>query len=243
MNAGQHSRGRRTRQAFSRLRAASMMAACLACIAHTAFAHSSAPAGLATDVDQPLSRLRLPDGTRWTMLADRVWIYGQPAQILVFDAPQSTVELIREISRQLPALVDLTVLAGRTILSGEAGQTQWLAQLQGTQRGGTAGTIATLHRPTSASGTHPAWLSEGWRLRLDVAAMDAGSKVWDRIWQHALPPQQVAARLETALRHAGWTLLTDAAMPQSWARQQERMQVLLMPLGPGSALQVREWTQ
>ena len=76
--------------------------------------------GMALAVTRPATPadLQLAAGARRQWLADRLWLYGQPAGVLVFDTPQDVPELIRSLSGQQPALVDLHVLPGQVLLSG-----------------------------------------------------------------------------------------------------------------------------
>ena len=73
-------------------------------------------------------------------LADRLWLYGQPAGVLVFDTPH-VPELIRSLSGQQPALVDLHVLPGQVLLSGRwATRNGWRRWKPGARR--TVGSIS-----------------------------------------------------------------------------------------------------
>ena len=52
---------------------------------------------------QRLPTQQLAAGARRQWLADRLWLHGQPAGVLVFDTPQDVPELIRSLSGQQPA--------------------------------------------------------------------------------------------------------------------------------------------
>lgn len=196
-----------------------------------------------------LSRLRFPAGTRHALLADRLWLYGHPAQVLVFDVPMKAPDLIRALSGQQPRLADLNVLPGQLILSGRIGDEQWVAQMEDAGPERTVGSISTLRLPASSqplpqaptASPAPAWLPEGSRLRLDFAVMDDGVRVSERIWQHALAPARVMSLLDAGLLREGWRRHSRDGMAQSWARGDQRLLVSVVPLDIGSALRVRGW--
>lgn len=243
MSTAFHSLFHRTRKILRCSRILLLMVLCVAALSHTSFARAASSDMTVATGGLPLGKLRLPEGSHWTTLAERMWIHGQSAQVLVFDAPQSMLDLMRTLSSQQPALADLIVLPGQILLSGQVGQEHWVAQLQGTESGRTAGTIATLSMASSMGETRPAWLPVGWRLRLDVAVMEANVKVADRIWQHALPPPRSAVMLEAGLLREGWSRGPDEGASQFWHRERARMRVSLLPFESGSSLQVREWTR
>ncbi|MFD4839895.1 hypothetical protein ACFWP0_20495 [Achromobacter sp. NPDC058515] len=210
------------------------LAVCAALV--TMAARAGAAAGITT-----LERLRFPAGSTHELLADRLWLHGMPAQVLVFDVPKSPPDLARALSGQQPALADLHVLPGQLILSGRVGQDWWVAQMEGAGRGRTVGSISSVSTLTVPATPQPAWLPEGARLRLDVAVMDDGVKVSERIWQHAMPPAQMAPLLETSLRRDGWTREPESGAAQWWTRERERMKLLLVPLDAGTGLRVNGW--
>jgi hypothetical protein len=183
-----------------------------------------------------LAALRLPAGSRQELLGEGVWLYGVPAQVLVFDAPWSASELIRFLSSQQPALADLNVFPGQAILSGQIGHERWVVQMEGLGPRRTAGSISAVGIQAAASRPEPPWLPAGARLRLDVAVRDQGVKVTERIWQYDLPPDRVAPRLEAGLRRNGWLPSAIGSEPQWWSRGAARLRILLVPLDAGSGL-------
>ncbi len=198
-----------------------------------------------------LERLRFPAGASHELLAERMWIHGMPAQVLVFDVPQSPGALARALSAQQPALADLQVLPGQLILSGRVGDDRWVAQMEGVGAARTVGSISTVNARATPMAARPAWLPEGARVRMDVAVMEAGVKVSERIWQHALPPKRMAGLLEAGLHRAGWTREKDrdsvqtgalhTAAGQWWTRERERMRLWLVPVDAGSGLRTIGW--
>lgn len=188
-----------------------------------------------------LSQLRFPEGSSHALLADRLWLYGQPARVLVFDAPMKASDLIRTLSGQQPRLADLNVLPGQLVLSGWIGDEQWVAQMENTGMGRTVGSISTLRLQNAVAPPAPAWLPDGSRLRLDFAATDEGVTVSERIWQHALSPARMMALLDVGLLREGWSQ-SGGGDAQSWVRGRQRLQVSVVPLDRGSALRVRGWT-
>ncbi|WP_255469311.1 hypothetical protein [Achromobacter sp. UMC46] len=205
-----------------------------------------------------LSRLRFPEGSRHALLADRMWLYGQPAKVLVFDVPMKSSDLIRHLSAQQSGLADLNVLPGQLILSGRIGDEQWVAQMEAAGSGRTVGSISSLRLPalpqvssqTSAqtlpqavfSPPTPAWLPEGSRLRLDFVVTDEGVRVSERIWQHAFAPVRMMSVLEARLLMDGWRRPADDGKTQSWERGRQRLRISVVPLGTGSGLRVTGWT-
>ncbi|UIP19268.1 hypothetical protein [Achromobacter deleyi] len=188
-----------------------------------------------------LGHLRFPAGSTHELLADRMWLHGLPAQVLVFDVPQSPRDLVLALSRQQPALADLHVLPGQLILSGRVGDDHWVAQMNGAGARRTVGSISSVSARGVPANPQPAWLPEGARVRLDVAVMEDGVKVSERIWQHALPPAEMAPLLEAGLRRHGWARGLEEGVVQWWTRERERMMLLLVPLGAGSGLRVNGW--
>lgn len=188
-----------------------------------------------------LGRLRFPAGATHELLADRLWLHGVPAQVLVFDVPQSPRELARALSRQQPGLADLHVLPGQLILSGHVGDDRWVARMEAAGRERTIGSISSVSARAVPANPQPAWLPEGARVRLDVATMERGVRVSERIWEYALPPAKMALLLEAGLRRDGWAREGQGGAVQSWARERERMELLLVPLDAGSGLRVNGW--
>ncbi|WP_461600041.1 hypothetical protein [Achromobacter marplatensis] len=193
-----------------------------------------------------LSRLRLPDGARHALLADRLWLYGYPAEVLVFDAPMKVPDLIRHLSGQQPGLVDLNVLPGQLVLSGTIGGEQWVVQMQDVGSGRTAGSISTLRflAASQASGRElpvPPWLPEGSRLRLDFSVTDEGVRVTERIWQHVFTPARMMSVVDARLLQNGWRRQAADGMAQAWARGSHRLRISVVPLDSGSGLRVRGW--
>lgn len=235
-----------SRRVIVRICGLTVMAAGLTYAAQSSFAQApefgADEAKRAMPPGKSLDRLRLPEGSRQTLLADRMWIHGQPAQVLVFDTPQSAAALTRSLSRQQPALIDLNVLPGRLLLSGQVGRDQWVVQMQSTAQGRTFGTISSLRVAAPSSEAPPSWLPGGARLRLDIALMEAGVKVSERIWQHVLPPTSLAPKLEAGFTREGWGRLSVDGVVQLWERQGSRVRISLVPLDAGSGLHIREWT-
>lgn len=189
-----------------------------------------------------LGRLRFPAGTTHELVADRMWLHGMPAQVLVFDAPQRSRDLVLALSRQQPALADLQVLPGQLILSGRVGDDHWVAQMESAGAGRTVGSISSISARPVPANAQPVWLPDGARVRLDVAMMEDGVRVSERIWQHALPPAKMAPLLEANLRRDGWARGLASGAAQWWTRERERMMLLLVPLEAGSGLRVTRWT-
>jgi len=193
-----------------------------------------------------LNRLRFPDGARHALLADRLWLYGQPAEVLVFDVPMKAPDLVRHLSRQQSALVDLNVLPGQLILSGTIGDEQWVVQMEDAGAGRTVGSISTLRlvaasQASSRESPEPAWLPEGSRLRLDLAVMDEGVRVTERIWQHAFTPARMMSVLDARLLQNGWRRQAGDGKAQAWARGRHHLRISVAPLDSGSGLRVRGW--
>ncbi|CAB3922975.1 hypothetical protein LMG3412_05474 [Achromobacter deleyi] len=192
-----------------------------------------------------LSALRFPPGSRVEPLADRMWLSGAPVQVVVFDAPVNAPELIRELSRQQPALGDLQVLPGQAILSGQVGDAWWVAQMESPEAGRCVGSISAIHAQPLPASVPPAWLPANARLRLDFTVLEGGMKVSEHIWQHPLPPARLALLLQQGLLRDGWRRVESepaGAGRQSWRRQGAQLQWLLVPLDAGSGLWVRRWT-
>lgn len=238
MNAYLMTSIRRRRPAVVRLRLPLVVVMWLASVAGPCVAQ---PSRFATTAAASLNGLRFPEGSTHALLADRVWLHGYPAQVLVFDAPADTRAVIRALVEQQPGLSDLNVLPGHLILSGWIDDQQWVAQIQSAGPSRTVGTVSSLRMATPPNPVMPVWLPEGARLRLDFAVMEAGVKVWERIWQHGFPPSRIAPLLKAALLRDGWRLEADDGALQSWARADQRMQVSLVPLDAGSGLRVRRW--
>lgn len=186
-----------------------------------------------------LEALRFPAGSRRGLLAESIWLHGIPARVLVFDTPLGTPELIRTLALQQPGLTELNVLSGQAILSGQVGQERWVVQMEGLGARRTAGSISAVKLQAAPGNPAPDWLPGGARLRLDVATMDDGILVSERIWQYALPPTQVAPLLEARLLQNGWRRLpASEEAAHWWVRRGERMRLSLVPLDDGSGLLV-----
>lgn len=186
-----------------------------------------------------LESLRFPAGSRRGLLAERIWLHGIPARVLVFDTPLSTPELIRSLSGQQPGLVDLNVLSGQAILSGQVGRERWVVQMEGLGARRTVGSISTVNLHGAPGNSWPDWLPPGGRIRLDVAVQEDGVRVSERIWQYALPPGQVAPMLEASLLRHGWRRLPASEEGgQWWGWRDARMRLSLVPLDGGSGLLV-----
>lgn len=214
--------------------------------------HASTSGGVST-----LERLRFPAGALRERIADRLWLHGMPAQVWVFDVPQSPSVLARTLAAQQPALADLHVLPGQLILSGRVGDDRWVAQLERAGADRTVGSISAINVRAAPAADLPGWLPKGARIRADVAVMEAGVKVSDRVWQYALPPQDLAELLDAGLRRAGWKLQDDAndakhantprtagrppAVGQWWTRDRERMRLWLVPVDGGSGIRALGW--
>ena len=211
-----------------------------------------------------LEALRLPAGAVRERMADRLWLHGMPAQVWVFDVPQRPSAFARTLAAQQPALADLHVMPGQLILSGRVGDDHWVAQMAGAGADRTVGSLSAISVRAAPTAYRPGWLPKGAQVRSDVAVLEAGVKVSDRIWQYALPPHKLADLLDAGLRRAGWIPHGDlnaagsgpAANPASaaqmdghlagagqwWARERERMKLWLVSVDGGSALRALGWT-
>ncbi|MFF7398810.1 hypothetical protein ACFZAI_20305 [Achromobacter sp. NPDC008082] len=247
MSRYSQAKSRRERRAIVRHVCLPMLMSGLAGIAMPTFAGPAdlAAQALTADTEKArLSRLRFPPGSSHVLLADQLWLYGYPAQVLVFDTPATAPNLIRMLSAQQPALVDLNVLPGQLILSGRFGDEQWVAQMQSTRDGRTVGSVSTMRLVPASNPMSlptPAWLPEGARLHLDFAVMEAGVRVSERIWRHALPPARLTPLVQAGLRREGWRQLSEDGPDQSWTRRNDRMQISVTPLETGSGLRVTGW--
>ncbi len=187
-----------------------------------------------------LEGLQLPAGAVRERVADRMWLHGMPAQVWVFDVPQSPSAVAKTLAAQQPALADLHVLPGQLILSGLVGNDRWVAQLESAGTDRTVGSFSAISVRAAPTAQLPGWLPKGARVRSDVAVMESGVKVSDRIWQYAMPQQKLAELLDAKMRRAGWVQQGDGA-DQWWARERERMKLWLVPLDGGSGLRALGW--
>ncbi|WP_312432361.1 hypothetical protein [Achromobacter sp.] len=187
-----------------------------------------------------LEGLRLPAGAVRERMADRMWLHGMPAQVWVFDVPQSLSAFAKALTAQQPALADLHVLPGQLILSGHVGNDRWVAQMESAGAERTVGSLSSISVRAAPAGQVPGWLPKGARVRADVAVMEGRVKVTDRIWQYAVPPQKLTELLDAGLRRAGWVPQSEGA-GQWWARERERMRLWLVPVDGGSGLRALGW--
>lgn len=187
-----------------------------------------------------LEALRLPAGAVRERIADRMWLHGMPAQVWVFDVPQRPSAFAKALAAQQPALADLHVLPGQLILSGRVGNDRWVAQMERAGVDRTVGSLSAISVRAAPSAQLPGWLPKGARVRSDVAVMESGVKVSDRIWQYAVPPQKLAELLDAGLRRAGWVLQDDGA-GHWWVRERERMKLWLVSVDGGSGLRALGW--
>ncbi|WP_371819065.1 hypothetical protein [Achromobacter sp. SD115] len=186
-----------------------------------------------------LEALRFPAGSRRGLLAESIWLHGIPARVLIFDTPLSTPELIRHLSAQQPALTDLNVLPGQAILSGQVGQERWVVQMEGLGARRTAGSVSAVSLLVAPDSPLPVWLPGGARLRLDLAVMEDGVRVSEKIWQYAMLPRQLAPLLEERLVQNGWRRMpASGESAHWWVRRGARMRLSLVPLEGGSGLLV-----
>lgn len=204
-------------------------------------AYSAAYSGTRMPGAASLSGLQFPAGSTHVFLAERMWLHGMPAQVLVFDVPMGVRDLARSLSEQQPALADLNVLPEQILLSGSVGNEQWVAQMESVGTARTVGRISSLVAGSPRSTPAPVWLPEDGRLRLDMVVMDAGATVSERIWQHPLPAAQMTPLLEARLLRDGWLRQSATDAGQVWGKGSQRVQVSVTPLDVGSALTVRGW--
>ena len=105
----------------------------------------------------------------------------------VFDTPQDVPELIRSLSGQQPALVDLHVLPGQVLLS--VGDAQWVAQMEAARaayRRQHFSGPGLARRPLLCRPRLPADAS----LKLDFEIHEDGRRVREQIWRSALSPRR-----------------------------------------------------
>ncbi len=187
-----------------------------------------------------LEGLQLPAGAVRERMADQMWLHGMPAQVWVFDVPQSPSAFAKTLAAQQPALADLHVLPGQIILSGRVGNDHWVAQMERAGPDRTVGSLSAISVRAAPTAQLPGWLPKGARVRSDVVVMESGVKVSDRIWQYAVPPKQLAELLDAGLRRAGW-MPHDDGDGQWWARERERMKLWLVPVNGGTGLRALGW--
>ncbi|AVJ27271.1 hypothetical protein CLM73_09200 [Achromobacter spanius] len=169
-----------------------------------------------------------------------MWLHGMPVQVWVFDVPQRPSAFAKALTAQQPALADLHVLPGQLILSGRVGNDRWVAQMERAGADRTVGSLSAVSVRAAPTAQLPGWLPKGARVRSDVAVMESGVKVSDRIWQYAVPPQKLAELLDAGLRRAGWDRQDDGA-GHWWVRERERMKLWLISVDGGSGLRALGW--
>ena len=202
--------------------------------------------GMALAVTRPATPadLQLAAGARRHWLADRLWLYGQPAGVLVFDTPQDVPELIRSLSGQQPALVDLRVLPGQVLLSGKVGDAQWVARMEAVGARRTVGSISQVRLGAPAAFVPPAWLPADASLKLDFEIQEDGRRVREQIWRSALSPRRAQALAQRRLRDAGWRAArVPAGAAQRWERDGAALQWTATPVEQGSGIWIRSWTR
>lgn len=202
--------------------------------------------GMALAVTRPATPadLQLAAGARRQWLADRLWLHGQPAGVLVFDTPQDVPELIRSLSGQQPALVDLHVLPGQVLLSGKVGDAQWVAQMEAVGARRTVGSISQVRLGAPAAFVPPAWLPADASLKLDFEIHEDGRRVREQIWRSALSPRRAQALAQRRLRDAGWRAArVPAGAAQRWERDDAALQWTATPVEQGSGIWIRSWTR
>ncbi|WZB72244.1 hypothetical protein WJ968_12665 [Achromobacter xylosoxidans] len=202
--------------------------------------------GMALAVTRPATPadLQLAAGARRQWLADRLWLHGQPAGVLVFDTPQDVPELIRSLSGQQPALVDLHVLPGQVLLSGKVGDAQWVAQMEAVGPRRTVGSISQVRLGAPAAFVPPAWLPADASLKLDFEIQEDERRVREQIWRSALSPRRAQALAQRRLRDAGWRAArVPAGAAQRWERDDAALQWTATPVEQGSGIWIRSWTR
>lgn len=187
-----------------------------------------------------LARLVLPEGTVRTDLGEGLAVSGVPVRIEVFDAPAPFAATMDTLVAGLGALPEVVTLADAVLLHWRTHQGQWLARLQADGPMRTRGTLSLLGGGQAVRPTRqwPDWAPAGLQLQFELAQAQAMQR--QRIYTHALPPRQLAQRLDASLRRAGWRPVPGPGPGQRWARQGRSLSLLLVPLSAGSGVFVLE---
>ncbi|WP_262358609.1 hypothetical protein, partial [Bordetella pertussis] len=156
--------------------------------------------------------LHLPPGVVAAALAGQIQMFGVPAEVRVFHAPQGIDALLAHFATRHAELRDLTVLPGLAVLAGGAGDCTHTISLA-PQFGGVEGVAARLCWPRGLPSRQPladVLLPPHARLRLDVATRDGPVSVAQQVWHWRAAGPTVTARWavrrEARLRASGWRL-------------------------------------
>ena len=177
-------------------------------------------------------------------LADRLWLYGQPAGVLVFGTPQDVPELIRSLSGQQPALmICVCCLDGFCCRERWATRNGWRGWKPGARR--TVGSISQVRLGAPAAFVPPAWLPADASLKLDFEIQEDGRRVREQIWRSALSPRRAQALAQRRLRDAGWRAARVFRQARRSAGEQDgaALQWTATPVEQGSGIWIRSWTR
>ncbi len=188
-----------------------------------------------------LAQFTFPKGTQHESLGDDMRLYGRPVQIRVFDAPLGVPELIRTLSDQQPALVDLRVLPGQAILSGSVNESLWVVQIEGIGETRAVGSISAMSAGPAAFTLRqpPEWLPEGSRLRFDFSVLEGSQRVTDEVWTHSLPPKQLRPLIRRNLTTRGWITQSASDELGLWTRKGRRLRLDIYAVGGGSSVRAQ----
>ncbi|ARP77158.1 hypothetical protein [Bordetella genomosp. 6] len=174
--------------------------------------------------------LHLPPGVVAAAQSGQIQMFGVPAEVRVFHAPQGIDALLAHFAARHAELRDLTVLPGLAVLVGGVGDCTHTVSLA-PQSSGVEGVAARLCWPPSLPRRVPladVLLPPHAHLRLDIATREGPVSVAQQVWHwRAAGPAETArwaARREARLRASGWRLQGAAGTacrcgaPQTWLR-------------------------
>ena len=152
----------------------------------------------------------------------------------------------------------LLTLPDAVLLYWDGGEGQWLARLSASGPERTRGTLSLLAQgavpatPSAMPSSYPDWAPPGLHRQFELADGAHAPSVRHGVYTHAEPPPRLAARLQAALRRAGWRGEDwngdgwhGGPRPwrsgyRRWSRGARSLSLLLAPLAAGSGLFVLE---
>jgi hypothetical protein len=199
-------------------------------------------------LERELDRLALPTNAQHIAPVMSCLWFGLALAARTFDSPGPIADVIRHLQKVQPLWRNVRGLPGEVVLSGSDKSVQWIARLTPADSGRIDVLMSTLRLPgpdwRPKRGVNSGWLPRTARLRFDVTAGDGRSM--RQIWTHAMTPAMLGPILIKSLHVRGWKHVGAVHawnVPGRWTRDDEQMDLSLMPCQFGTAIVVQRSRQ
>lgn len=151
---------------------------------------------------------QLPAGSRETIDAQGMWLFGRQASLRTFDVPANIADVAVELIAQVTPPPHLQAMPDGLLIVGGAGEVHWLVRLVATGATHTQANASAIDLQQRPALPALRWQPADLAVRMDVATRDGTAQVRQQVLTATRSAQALHRLLCDALPRHGWRVDT-----------------------------------